>query len=465
MASPARALDTAEHGALPANERLTRGTILTYCTPSFGTGLMMILFLLYLMKFSTDVLLIAPGVMGVILGASRVWDAVSDPLAGYLSDRTRARRGRRRSWMFVAAIPIGVSVVMLWSPPSAFEGAMLVAWMAVAYFFYETATTAFLVPYAALGMELTSDYHERTRLFGYKHVIQGAGAVCGLGLFEILRSAEDQRLAALSISVFAGTAMTCTILWAATRLRERAEFQARGRPGFLKSFADVFRNPHSRLLLFVYGVEHFGLASISLLAVYVMEYVLKLPEMTVFFLLVAFVPMYLSTPLWIRVARRFGKKRAWLASMSGAAVGFFGLFFLGEGRVVLMYMVAALVGTAMGGGSVLGPSVQADVVDYDEYLTGERKEGSYLAVWNLIRKAAGGLTALVAGLVLQWVGFEPNVEQSAQTKDAMLALFALLPGSCYVMGALLFSRFSLNEREHAEIRGVLEERRAAASPQ
>ena len=146
-------------------------------------------------------------------------------------------------------------------------------------------------------------------------------------------------------------------------------------------------------------------------------------------------------------------------------MGFFGLFFLGEGRVVLMYMVAALVGTAMGGGSVLGPSVQADVVDYDEYLTGERKEGSYLAVWNLIRKAAGGLTALVAGLVLQWVGFEPNVEQSAQTKDAMLALFALLPGSCYVMGALLFSRFSLNEREHAEIRGVLEERRAAASPQ
>ena len=114
---------------------------------------------------------------------------------------------------------------------------------------------------------------------------------------------------------------------------------------------------------------------------------------------------------------------------------------------------------------MLGPSVQADVVDYDEYVTGERKEGSYLAVWNLIRKGAGGLTALAAGLVLQWAGFEPNAEQTPQTKTAMLALFGLLPGSCYLAGALLFARFSLNETERADIRGILEERRAAAAPQ
>ena len=113
--APARpALPSSEAGA----ERLTRSVIWLYSLPRIGIGIMGVLFATYLMKFSTDVLLIAPAAMGSLIAASRLWDAVSDPMAGYLSDRTRSRLGRRRSWMFGAAIPTGIGLVLIWSPPT-----------------------------------------------------------------------------------------------------------------------------------------------------------------------------------------------------------------------------------------------------------------------------------------------------------------------------------------------------------
>ena len=111
-----------------AATRLPHGVLFFYGLPAAGVGYLFLLFSLYLMKFATDVLLIAPGVMGVILGLSRVWDAVSDPFAGYLSDRTRLRAGRRRPWMFVAAPLIALSFVMAFSPPG---GCNLPTWLRI----------------------------------------------------------------------------------------------------------------------------------------------------------------------------------------------------------------------------------------------------------------------------------------------------------------------------------------------
>ena len=126
----------------------------------------------------------------------------------------------------------------------------------------------------------------------------------------------------------------------------------------------------------------------------------------------------------------------------------------------MIWILAFILGFASGSGTVVAPAIQADVIDYDEYLTGERKEGVYLAVWNLVRRSAGSLTALAVGFGLQLSGFEPNVQQTEQTQFAIRALFGLLPAAGYVIGALLFFRFSLNESEHAEIRHAIEARKS-----
>ncbi len=442
-------------------EQLSLGVIWAYSLPRIGLGIMGLLFGTYLMKFSTDVLLIAPAVMGSLIAGSRLWDAVSDPLVGYLSDQTNSPYGRRRSWMFFAAVPMGIGLVMIWSPPGMLDSLGMIVWMGVALLVYETASTAFYVPHGAIGVELTPNYHERTRLYGYAHMIGAIGSILGLISLQFMNMSEDKRTFALGLSLLSGFFVTSIILFSTRILPERRDYQGRGGKGIYKSFIDVFRNKHALLLLIVFAIETFGAASVGMLVPYLVEYVIPMQAMMVPILITYTLPQFVFTPFWIKLARKFGKKRLWAFSMWLNAATFFGYFFILEpGQTsIWVWVFSFTLGFAAGCGAVVAPAIKADIIDYDEYLTGERKEGAYLAVWNLVRKSAASVTALVTGIVLQLTGFEPNIEQSEQTQFAMRALFALLPCICYVFGALLFIRFNFNEKEHAEVRQILAERK------
>jgi GPH family glycoside/pentoside/hexuronide:cation symporter len=439
-------------------ERLSRGVIWTYSMPRIGFGVMGLLFGTYLMKFATDVLFIAPAAIGTIIAASRFWDAISDPMAGYLSDRTRSSLGRRRSWMFGAAIPMGVCLFLIWSPPSGLDATALVLWMAVALLLYETASTAFFVPHGAIGVELTPNYHERTRLFGYSHMIGAVGMLLGLGSLQLMNMAEDKRAFAFDLSLLAGILVAGIVLWSTWRLPERVDYQGRGGTRLLRSFTDVARNPHARLLLVIFAIETFGAASIGMLVPYLVEYVIPMKALMVPLLLTYTIPQFALTPLWIHLSRRFGKKQLWLGSMLLSAVAFGALFGVQENGP-LIWIVAFGIGVAGGCGAVVAPAIKADVIDYDEFRTSERKEGAYLAIWNLVRKGSASVTAFVTGWVLQLVGFEPGAEQTEETRFALRALFSLLPAACYALGTVLLARFAFNEREHAEVRAALDARR------
>lgn len=443
-------------------ERLSLAVIWAFALPRIAFGIMGLLFGTYFMKFSTDVLLIAPAAIGLIIASARLWDAVSDPLAGYLSDRTNSKHGRRRAWMFYAAVPMGLCLFMIWSPPTFLTGTALILWMAVVLLAYETASTAFFVPHGAIGVELTPNYHERTRLYGWSHMIGFLGTVLGLISLYFMDVVEDKRTYAFYLSLIAGLSVTAIVLWSTRILPERVDYQGRGGQSVFRSFSDVFRNQHSRLLLIVFAIETFGAASVGLLVPYLLAYVVVGMEgMMVPILLTYTIPQVIFTPMWIRVARFTGKKRLWAFAMWVSAFTFIAFFFAVD-NIPLIWTLSFLLGFAGGAGAVVAPAIQADVIDYDEYLTGERKEGSYLAAWNLVRKGAASLTALVTGLVLQMTGFEPNVEQSETVQFAMRAVFALLPGGCYVIGATLFLFFAFNETEHAKVRDELARR--AATP-
>ncbi len=445
-------------------EQLSNGVIWAYSIPRISFGIMGLLFVTYLMKFATDVLLIAPAVMGGLIAASRIWDGVSDPLAGYLSDRTRSKYGRRRVWMFAAAIPMSLGLIMIWSPPVFIDGLILVAWMALALFVYETASTAFFVPHGALGVELTPNYHERTRLYGYSHMIGAIGTLLGLVSLYVLDSSEDKRTIALILSTIAGVCIASLVIGSTIILPERSDHQGRGAQNPFKSFADVFRNPHALLLLIVFGIETFGAASIGMLVPYLTAYVIPMDELPmdkslfmISVLVVYSIPQYIFVPMWIKLSTYTGKKVLWAIAMWLNVLIFFSYFFALE-YPILIWILTFIFGTSSGIAAVVAPAIKADIIDYDEYLTGERKEGTYYAVWNMIRKSSSSLTAIIMGLVLQFVGFEPNVEQSETTQFAIRAMFSWLPATGYLIGAILFLRFTFNEKEHTEIRQVLADR-------
>jgi GPH family glycoside/pentoside/hexuronide:cation symporter len=448
--------------------RVSWGAVFAYGAPGIGGGYMALMVSLYVMKFATDVLLIAPAVMGLIFSVSRIWDAISDPLAGYLSDRTRSRFGRRRIWLLASLLPIGATFIMIFAPPEGLSGGALTAWMAVAIIGFYSAMTLLLVPHLALGAELSPNYHERSRLFGMRHAFFTFGSILALASFYLLILAEQQgtaavRARAFELAVLAAVVTMLLVGFAFVRLRERLDYQGRVNEKPFQAFADVWRNHHARLLIIVTFIENVGSAAIGALTLYIAQYVIGAPQWAPFIILCYMIPSSLSVPMWIPLSRRFGKIRLWMFSMLLTGVSFgsmIALAFIDSLEIKLAYIMIAAVfaGLAAGCGGTIAPSIQSDVIDYDEYVTGERKEGSYFAAWNFVFKSAAGVMLLLTGFTLEFSGFVPNQEQTLTVKLAMLTLYGLFPLVCYLIGAWLFRKFSLDEAVHGRIRAELDRR-------
>jgi GPH family glycoside/pentoside/hexuronide:cation symporter len=371
--------------------------------------------------------------------------------------------GRRRPWLAASTIPVAAAFIMMWQPPASLSPGALVAWMTVAVVGFYTAMTVFIVPHTALGAELTDAYHDRTRIFGIRHVCWSLGSVAAVFGMQFLINAGSETRALAAWNAWVVSAITVVLIAvAAVRLRERREFMGRGGTNPFHSFRDVWANPHARLLLVVFLIENLGSATIAVLTVYVAKYIVMRPDLTGVFILCYFAASILFVPVWLPLTRRFGKKRLWLFSMSLTAFSFGGMFFLQEGSIYLISSLAVLGGTAASCGAMVGPSIQADVIDYDEYMTGQRKEGAYFAAWNFVFKSATGITIMITGWVLQFVDFQPNVEQTEQVKLAILSLYAIFPLVCYLIGTALFMRFGLDEAEHHRIRAALDARNASS---
>ena len=421
------------------------------------------------MKFSTDVLLIAPAVMGVIFSISRIWDAVSDPIAGYLSDRTTFKFGRRRTWMLISFIPISFGFLAVFSPPESMQGQSLDLWMMIAILSFYSAITLLNVPHMALGAELSEDYHEKTRLFGVRHIGFTLGSILALVSMSLLISEEnnpngDVRQLAGSLAFYAIGAMSLMIFFAVSKLKENPEFQNRVNKNPFKAFRDVWINPHAKILIIVLFIENLGGAVIGVLTLYVTQYIVEAPAWAPLIIFAYMLPSALSVPLWIPLSRRFGKIRLWVFSLAFTGISFGGIFIIPfldsiTDRLIVMFLGAALGGMAAGCGGAIGPSVKGDVIDYDEYLTGERKEGSYFAALNFVFKSATGIMLLVTGFVLQFSGFIPNQPQTMEVKIALISLYGLVPLVFYSLGAyLLYKKFKFGEKEHAAIKQQIQER-------
>jgi len=402
----------------------------------------------YLLKFSTDVLLIAPAVVGTLLLLARVWDAVTDPLAGWLSDRTHTRLGRRRPWLLGAALPFGASVVMLWSPPETLQGSALTIWVGGAILLFYTAYTAFRIPHLAFAAELDRGYHERTRVFAILQAMESVGMFAASGALFLLEAADDARLFARQLSVFMAVFASVMLLLPVWLLRERAEFQGKGGPNPLRAFRDVAGNGNARILIGVFFLEQVGFAALVALLPYLSDYVVVSPGRTALYLVSAIAAMLVSIPVWLALSRRIGKQRAWMWSLCAKVLIFFSIFFFGEGDLLYMTLASMAYGLMNGCGAVVGQSLQADVIDWDHAQTGERKEGTYFAAWNFAQKAAGGVAIWIVGLVLSFTGFVPNIAQSEDTLLGILLMASTLPCVLHIAAIGLLSRFSLDESEH-----------------
>ncbi|MEY4640438.1 MAG: hypothetical protein RLZZ227_432 [Pseudomonadota bacterium] len=440
-------------------------TILAYSAPALACGYMYLLVSLYVMKYSTDILLIAPGVMGLIFSASRLLDAFLDPLAGYWSDRTRSRFGRRKFWMLLSILPTALLFYMIFAQPARLAGTPLILWMALAIIGYYAAITFCFIPHMSLGAELSADTHERSRLFGYRYAAYTLGSMLALLSLHIFISAEQLgpgsvQATVSNFAIGAGVLFAAMVAFAALYLHEQPASAVVRPQRMHAAFRDVWSNLNARLLLIVNFIENIGFAAITVLVLYVTQYIFGRPLLATVVILAYMLPSALFAPLWPRLARRSGKARLWIYSMVLTALSFGAMFpvmyYEMAFRFEIFVALTALTGLAAGCGGTIGPSVLSDVIDGDELLTGERKEGVYFAALNFVIKSAYGVMLLLTGFILQATGFTPNAEQPPSATFAMIWLYSIFPLVCYLMGAWMFRRFELDEATHAAIRSELD---------
>jgi len=395
-------------GAHARTDRVGAFELFAYALPSSGIGTLLFLNSMLLLQYATEVLFVAPAFVGAVLFSARVWDAITDPLVGNLSDRTRSRLGRRRPWMLASILPIFAMVVMLWSPPESLSDRALEVWLAVAVIGFYTATTIFYVPYQSLGAELSKDYHERTRIFGAQQAVQIAGTlVAALFYTWVMYWAEDPRAAARGMAVALGSFMAISVVLAVRNVQERAEHQGRGG-----------------------------------------RYV---------------VPGLMFVPVTVRLSRSFGKLRTVRAGLCCQALGFVLLATLGPGDFWLACAFVSVMSIGSVAGAVIAPSLQSDVIDWDDLQSGERKEGAYFAVRSFVTKIGFGTGPLVVGLLLQWTGFDPGGGLDDRAVFGMRMLIGPIPAATALIGAVVIGFMRLDEAEHAKVRAALDARDATAA--
>jgi GPH family glycoside/pentoside/hexuronide:cation symporter len=445
----------------PRSPGISARTLALYGLPVVATEAMFSLVVFWQLKFATDVLGVSPAAMGALFGAARIADALIDPLAGFASDRTRSRFGRRRPWILLAALPMGLAFAASWSPPRALEGGALVLWMAVTVVGFYAAQSAFGIPHASLGAELTTSHHGRTRVFGARAAFAGAGMLLGLAALAVLERASDPRATATAIAASLGLLATAMATVCAVGVRERAPLETPAAHSPFRAAADVLRNPHARRLLAVFFCAELSTALLSTMLPYAAQYLLHDPTATTRTLLCFLIATMLSLPAWVALARRFGKRRAWLLSSSACTVGFASIWLVQPGDGLVLAGIAAAIGLAHGAVRVLPLSIQADVMDWDELHTGERKEGTYVAAWNLAAKAAAGIGVASCGALLASAGFAPGAPASAEAQTAMRLASSLLPAAAYGVATWLLAGFALDEAAHRRIRSQIEQRELA----
>lgn len=437
---------------------------IAYAAPAYALAVVGIPIYVYIPKFYTDVVGVSVVTMGYILLSVRIFDAITDPAIGYFSDRTKTPFGRRRPFIAVGSFFVSLSMLLLFNPPetsSSFSDLWFACCIFALFFFW----TVVSVPYESLGPEITFDYHERISLFGLRDGFLIAGTLAAAGspalvewLFNIPHTAQGERAKFYWISMIYAPLVIGLSWWCVMSIKE-LPYKHSGPPvGVAKGLRQMSSNRPFLILLVAYTISAIGNNLPATLILFYVEYVLQ-SNSADFFLMLYFVTGIVFLPGWMSMSRKIGKKKAWLTSMAINTGAFLGVFFLGPGDTLAYGILVFLSGIGFGATLALPSAIQADVIDYDEWLTGERREGQYVGFWSISKKLAAAI-GVGAGLsILGAAGYTPNVEQTEQVKFVLRTLYALVPSLCNLIAILIAMAYPINSMIHQKIRKAIDDRK------
>ncbi len=404
---------------------LSRSTVLRYALPGFALAIPTIPVYVFLPTYYAETVGLGLAATGGLMLAARIFDVVSDPLIGLVSDRFTTRWGRRKPWVVLGGIIAALALLALFHPPADATGAYLLIGTIALY----TGWTMLAIPYFAWGAELSGDYDERSGVTGAR---EGAMLLGILFAGSIPAGAaamglpESTALSAIAwLAVLAGIPAIFILVKTVPEPPPRSV--ADGRLTW-RGLALVMRNrPFVRLLgaWFVNGLAN-GLPSV-LFPLY-LAYGIAASELERgVLILLYFACAVFAIPLWLAAARRFGKHRVWCAAMAAACLAFVWVPLLDPGQVIAFGVICIVTGMALGADLALPPAMQADIVDLDTLRSGQERAGLFFALWSMATKFALAAAVGIGFPALAYFGFDMANPGNGQGLTALVVIYAWVP--------------------------------------
>ena len=451
--------------------KLDLKTKLTYGLGQLSGALPNNILIFFFLFFLTDVVGLKPTLAGLILLMGKAWDAINDPLIGWLSDHTNSRLGRRYPWMFVGAIPLGLSCFFLWVVPSTDNQWLLFAYYSLIALIFYTAFTAVLLPHTALAAELTEGYHERTNLISFRSAFSIGGSIFALVLAQIIfatvTNTKQQYLILGAICGLIAIFVVYVSIWGTYNRYHQVQKKhlERKRPANLSLWQQLIVTFKNRAFLCVIGIYLCSWLSVQIIATTLPYFVIncmELPEqhftqMAITVQGTALVMMF----GWTFLSRRLGKKAIYIWGIPFTIVAEAGLFLIQPGQVVMMYLLGTMAGIGIATAYIVPWSMLPDVVDLDELQTGNRREGIFYGFVVQLQKLGIAVALFGVGKILDGAGYLVNYtgKQPDSALWAIRMIIGPIPTLLLIMGLVCAYFYPITRDVHQETLLQLDQRR------
>ena len=437
---------------------------LGYGIGDFGFNLFFTTASLYLLFYYTDVLGLSPATAGWVFAVALVWDALFDPVMGYLANRTRTRWGRYRPYLLFGGVPLAASWALMFLPVG-FKGGALVLFAASTHIVFRTMYAVVGMPYLALSATMTHDANERGTLASIRMI---AATCCGLfSAFSTLKLVAAFGGASTGFfwtAVLYGAIATVVLLivFAAAKEEPEIEGEVRQRPADMIVMLRTNRPFWIVCAAMLVGI--FGGTLLSKMLPYFIKYAIGKEALIGLALTALTAAVALSMPVWTIVMRRTSKRTMWV---SGALTGMIGYILLwlgtGGGQIGLFLGGLAIIGFGTGATYLGFWSMMPDTVEYGEWRSGIRSEGAVFGFVSLIQKAGFGIAAAMLGDLLGAIGYRANAVQAADTLAAMRLI--MIPGaaSLGLIAVSVIAFYPIDAAHHMRLREAIAARKPVAA--
>ena len=407
-------------------EKLNFRTLLSYAMTAIPLAMLGLPLYIYLPTFYAQSVGLSVGIVGLILFLSRLTDVITDPLIGMYNDRFESRFGKRKPFMFMGALLLTSSFYALIHPPETYTSFWLLGFSMLVYLGWSIIS----IPYLAWSSEISSEYHEKTRLSAARELFTIVGALAAL-LIPYLYSVSESAQESLYI-LYVVFVMTLIIMLPVTLLGTK---EGKSNPTQKISWSTIKmlwqKIPALARLQSAFILNSLANALPATLFLFYVELVLEEPSNTGPLLLLYFASGIVGMPFWTMLAKKIGKRKSWQASMFLASAAFVFVPFLESGDLVYFGVITFISGLSLGADMALPSSIQADVV---QKIQSQQNvyAGLLFGIWAMLTKFALALAVGVGFVILGAVGFEAEVPT-----PLALGTLSLLYGGAPVIFKLL----------------------------